>query len=212
LWVRPWMLIEYPEVPPSIGRFEADAFDPAAWKPEYPNTAFDNMRPDDAFWAARIVARFSDEAIRAIVEKARYSDPRATGYMTRTLITRRDKVLRTWLTAVNPVTDPALASSGVLTWANAAVAARMADAPESYTLRWFRLDNATGAELEIGEPHTVTRAEAAAPEAALAVPNGEYVGVRITARHPAFAAWAKPATFHFRREARGWAWVGAERH
>ena len=53
LYVRPWILINYPDVPPSIGRFEGDAFDPAAWKPEYPNPAFRNMRPDDAFWGAR---------------------------------------------------------------------------------------------------------------------------------------------------------------
>ncbi len=60
LYVRPWMLIDYPDVPPAVGRFEGDAFDPEKWKPEYPNTAFDNMRPDDAFWAARIVSKFSD--------------------------------------------------------------------------------------------------------------------------------------------------------
>ena len=86
-------------------RFEGISFDPVAWRPEYPNTAFDNMRADDAFWAARIVARFSDDAIRAVVAKARYSDPRASEYMTSTLIMRRDKVLRTWLAAVNPVVD-----------------------------------------------------------------------------------------------------------
>src|SRR5688500_3503233 len=59
LYVRPWMLIDYPDVPPSIGRLEGDSFDPLAWRPEYPNPAFDNLRPVDAFWAARIVARFS---------------------------------------------------------------------------------------------------------------------------------------------------------
>ena len=42
-------------------------------------------------------------AIRAIVEKARYSDPRATDYMTDVLVKRREKVLRAWLTAVNPL-------------------------------------------------------------------------------------------------------------
>ncbi len=77
LYTRPWMHFDYPPVPASVGRFEAKSFDPALWKPEYPNPAFDDMRPDDAFWAARIVARFSDEAIRVIVEKARFSDPRA---------------------------------------------------------------------------------------------------------------------------------------
>ena len=59
------MTIRYPDVPDSIGRIEAEAFDPLTWRPEYPNPAFENMRPDDAFWAARIVAKFSDEMIRA---------------------------------------------------------------------------------------------------------------------------------------------------
>ncbi len=73
IYTRPWMHIKYPEVPPAVGRLESSAFDPELWRPEYPNTAFDNMRPDDAFWAARIVSRFSDGDVRAIVEKAKYS-------------------------------------------------------------------------------------------------------------------------------------------
>ena len=78
------------------------------WRPEYPNPAFDNMRPDDAFWGARLVATFTDERIRAIVAKARYSDPAATDYIAQTLIARRDKVLKAWLTGVNPIVDPSL--------------------------------------------------------------------------------------------------------
>ena len=105
LYTRDWLHIDYPETPSSVGRFEGRSFDPLTWRPEYPNTAFDNMRPDDAFWAARIVARFSDSDIRAIVSKARYTDPRATDYITSTLIERRDKVLKTWLTGVNPLVD-----------------------------------------------------------------------------------------------------------
>ena len=69
-----------------------------------------NMRPDDAFWAARIVSRFTNEMIRGVVEKAQYSDPRATDYMTQVLITRRDKVVATWLNQVCPVIDPSLAA------------------------------------------------------------------------------------------------------
>ena len=62
------MRVDYPYPQyAEIGRIEADHFDPPKWKPDYPNAAFDRMLPDDAFWAARIVARFSDEAIRAIV-------------------------------------------------------------------------------------------------------------------------------------------------
>ena len=75
------------------------------WKPEYPNPAFANMRPDDAFWAARMVSKFSDAAIRAVVEKAVYTDPAATDFMTKTIIARRDKVVATWLNQVCPVVD-----------------------------------------------------------------------------------------------------------
>jgi hypothetical protein len=211
LYVRPWMLFDYPDVPRSIGRFEGDAFDPAAWKPEYPNPAFDNMRPDDAFWAARIVSRFSDAAIRAIVEKAQYSDPRATEYMTETLIKRRDKVLKTWLNGVNPVVDLSLASSGQLTWTNAAVAADVAEPPTSYTLRWFRFDNASNTRADLGETQTVSATSATVPPVLLNAAAGEYIGVEMTAEHPKQLAWAKPATFYFRRSSDGWTWVGAER-
>ena len=60
LYIRPWILVDYWEEAKSVGRFEADFFDPVKWRPEYPNPAFDNLRPDDAFWGARLVARFSD--------------------------------------------------------------------------------------------------------------------------------------------------------
>jgi hypothetical protein len=126
LYVRPWMTITYPHVPKSVGRLEAERFDPLKWKPEYPNVAFDNMRPDDAFWAARIVSKFPDEAIRAVVEKAAYSDPAATDYMTKTIIARRDKVVAAWINQVCPIVDAALSSDGTLTFANAAVDAKVA--------------------------------------------------------------------------------------
>ena len=61
--------------PPSAGAFDSTSFDPVRWKANYPNPAFSNMRPDDAFWGARLVARFSDEAIRAIVDQVRFDDP-----------------------------------------------------------------------------------------------------------------------------------------
>src|SRR5262245_17637721 len=125
-YVRPWMLIDYPDVPKSIGRLEAKSFNPLEWKPEYPNSAFENMRTDDAFWAARIVSRFTDEMIGAVVRKAQYSDARATRYMTDTLIARRDKVVAAWLNQVCPVVDPTLGSDGAFSFANAAVLARAA--------------------------------------------------------------------------------------
>ena len=52
--------------------------------------------------------------------------------MTQTLITRRDKVVAAWLNQVCPVVDPALAADGALTFENAAIDARAADAGEGY--------------------------------------------------------------------------------
>jgi len=209
VYVRPWMLIDYPDVPASVGRFEAQAFDPEKWKPEYPNPAFENMRPDDAFWAARIVARFTDDLVSAVVKKAQYSDSRATEYMTRTLITRRDKVLSTWLNHVCPVVNPRLLADGGFTFTNVALEARAATAAESYQLRWFRFDNATGIRASVGEEQMATTLSGRAPAGLL--DSGEYVGVAVTARHAQHPGWARPVTFFFRRGSSEWMLVGVER-
>jgi hypothetical protein len=208
-YVRPWQLIDYPEVPTSIGRFESKAFDPIKWKPEYPNVAFENMRPDDAFWAARIVSRFTDEMIGAVVKKAQYSDPRATDFLTAALIERRDKVVATWLNQVAPIVDPTLTSDGALTFANGAVSAGVADAPASYQLQWFRFDNASSTRTPVGGRETVSGLSARAPSELLG--GGEFAGVEISATHPQRPGWAKPSTFFFRRGAAGWTLVGVER-
>ena len=86
---------------------------PDAWKPEYPNPAFQNMRPDDAFWGARLVARFTPEDVAAVVAKGEYSDPAATAYVTKVLLERRRKILETWLNGVTPLVEPAIVD-GVL--------------------------------------------------------------------------------------------------
>jgi hypothetical protein len=209
LYVRPWMSIRYPDVPDSVGRIEAEAFDPLTWRPEYPNPAFDNIRPDDAFWGARIVAKFTDEMIHKVVEKARYSDPRATEYMTQVLINRRDKVVAAYINQVCPVIDPALASDGTLRFANAAVDAKAATPPSQYTLQWFAFDNATDTPRDVGAPTATTTTSGQAPPELLK--SGDFIGVRISAAHPDQPRWSSAATFTFRRTAAGWEIVGIER-
>ena len=198
IYARPWTRISYPEVPRAVGRFEADAFEPTSWKPEYPNPAFENMRPEDAFWAARIISRFDDATVRAVVEKARYSDPRATEYMTATLLRRRDKVLRAWLTPINPLVDFSLSASGELTFANAAEQAGVATPPSGYRLQWARFDNLTGlatdagGEIAVGEPRAQAPAAVTTPRA-----NADFIQVRVAAIHPDFPSWATPVTVYF---------------
>jgi hypothetical protein len=209
LYVRPWITVDYWQKAKSVGRFEADFFDPLAWKAEYPNPAFDNMQPADAFWAARLVARFSDEMIRAVVGKARYTEPGAADHIASTLITRRDKVVRTWLTQVNPLADPRLASDGTLTFQNAAVEADIATAPSSYRIVWKAFDNTLGQPSDPVATVEVSAPRAVAPPSLLA--GAEFVMAAVQTNHPEYPHWTKPVTFTFRRAGSAWQAVGLER-
>ena len=91
--LSPWQTIPYKEYYPSIGKFEGDRFDPKKWRPQTPTTAYMETRDDDAFWAARRLAVFSDELIRAAVKAGQFSDPKAEKYLGDVLIKRRDKIL-----------------------------------------------------------------------------------------------------------------------
>ena len=208
LFVRPWITVDYWQEARSVGRFESDFFDPLAWRPEYPNPAFDNMRADDAFWGARLVAAFSDEAIRAVVAKARYSEPGAADHIARTLIARRDKVVRAWLTGVNPLVNPQLGGDGTLTFDNATVAAGIAAPATAYALTWSAFDNTTGTAVGESNEERVTAPRAAAPAALL---GRGFIRVTVRTVHPEHPQWDSPVTFTFRRAGNAWDTVGIER-
>jgi hypothetical protein len=214
LYFKPWITIRYPDVPASVGRFEGTRFDPEAWKPEYPNPAFRNMRPEDAFWGARLVARFTPADIAAVVAKGEYSDPAAAAYVTKVLVERRQKVLATWLNVVTPLVDPTLVD-GVLRAGNAAAANGVADAPRRYVAQWFSWNNATGARQPVGSEVEVAGSvdlTLPLPVALASRESGEYIGVTVAGEHPAHPGWAAyPVTFSFRRTAGGWEAVGITR-
>lgn len=102
LHVPAWQRVRYPDLP-EVGRFESEAFDPASWKPIYPNPAFENRLPDDCFWAAKQVMAFTDEEIRHLVLTGEYEDERTVEWLTQTLIARRNKIGRTWFSTVLPL-------------------------------------------------------------------------------------------------------------
>jgi hypothetical protein len=210
LYARPWTRIDYPDVPPSVGRFESEAFNPELWRPEYPNAAFDNMRPDDAFWAARIVAKFDAEMVRAVVEKARFTDPLATDYLTRTLMQRREKVLRAWLAKINPLVEFAISETNELTFQNVAEAEGLAMPAEEYRIQWARFDNTTGAASDVSNA-VVRQPRAPLPSPFQGAAAPEFLEARVSAVHPGFPSWAQPVTVHFRRSGSSWKLVGLTR-
>jgi hypothetical protein len=103
-WKRPWEQdeeIRFVEV----GHFDASLFEPAEWKPNYPNLAFRSMDAADGYWGAKIVTAFSDELIHRIVSEGRYGRPECARHVEETLITRRDAIGDYWLQEVTPLED-----------------------------------------------------------------------------------------------------------
>ena len=121
----------------------------------------------------------SDEIIRAAVQAGQYSDPRAEQFLVDALIERRNKIGQYWLTAINPVVDPALGADGSLNFRNAAVDYKFAEPPDSYLVKWYRFDNGTGESQELG-----TRT-GQPPFASPADLTGSFVRVDISAVDPA---------------------------
>jgi hypothetical protein len=207
-WLSPWQTARYP-VYESVGRFEGDAFDPTTWRPHAPTRGYVEMRADDAFWAARRVMAFSDDAIRAVVSTGQLADAEAERYLIDVLIKRRDAIGRAYLPAINPIVDPALTAGGVLTFGNAAVDAGVAPAPESYRAVWQRFDNATGNTSPIAE--VSARGTQMQAPAGLPTATGSYLQVDLSASSPTHAAWSRPVVVHFRRTTSGWQRAGLER-
>jgi hypothetical protein len=205
--LSPWTTIKYTEAP-SIGTFEGDRFDPRRWKTHTPNAASIEMRDDDAFWAARRVAAFSTDMIRAIVHTGEFSDPAAERAIGDIMIKRREKILRTYLPAVNPIVTPRLENNR-LSFENAAVAADVARAPEVYRASWFHFDNATGESRLLSETTSVTTTVEAPVDLPTAADS--FILVELSADSWEYEAWRRPIRTYFRLDADGWKLVGLER-
>jgi hypothetical protein len=205
--LSPWQTVKYTEGP-EIGKFEGDRFDPRTWRTHTANAALVEMRDDDAFWAARRVAAFSDAMIRAIVHTGEFSDPASEKAIGDIMIKRRDTILRTYLPAVNPIVTPRLENNR-LSFENAAVAADVARAPELYRASWFHFDNATGESRPLSETTSATttiEAPAALPTAA-----GSFILIELSANSREHEAWRRPIRTYFRLDADGWKLVGLDR-
>ncbi|MFQ5790789.1 MAG: hypothetical protein ACE5JI_09975, partial [Acidobacteriota bacterium] len=198
LWRRDWMKVKFPDYP-SVGNYEAESFEPARWKTEYPNPAFLRMDAADAFWAARIVSRFTDENIRALVARARLSHPEAAAYLTNTLIRRRDKAAAYWITRTNPLDRfDVLGRRGSrleLTFDNAAIRVGAARPGATYRVRWWALDNLAGGEELVGDETALPEARVTVPEAAWGARDDvgdRYALAAIRTLHADFPHWRRP--------------------
>ena len=100
---EPWRRARQETGIPSIGNYESAVYRPQDFTQLVQQPAFREMTDRDGYWGAKIVASFSDAQIAAAVEAAHYDDPRASDYLVRNLIVRRDKIARHWFGRVAPL-------------------------------------------------------------------------------------------------------------
>ena len=194
----------------SIGRLPADntRFNPDLWKPRVPNQAFLHARADDKFWAARKLAAMSTDLIAAAVRAGQFGDPKSEAFLVRALAQRRDAIAKAYLTAVNPIADPIM-TDGVLTFANAAVDADVARAPQAYHAVWSTFDNTTHSTRRIAE--TSSRTTSADVPKELPTADGAFIQIAMSAVDGEQPAWGIPVHAYFRLRGGEWRLVGFER-
>ena len=216
LWRRGWMNARYADHP-SLGTVEADFFEPWKWKTEYPQPAFDQMDAADAFWAARIASRFTNDMIREIVAAARLSNPVVADTLADIIIRRRDKVVAYWIKQTNPldeVTIDETVHGTDVRFDNAAIRLGAASAQASYTARWSQFDNASGAMQAIGDEVSIEDNRVRIPHDAWGPRDGSanrYATVSIATHHSEHPEWKKPVVITLRERAGAIDVVGIER-
>lgn len=111
---RPWDDVkEYPEDGPIFGYYDVANFEPNEWHNGYPHPAFNRADMVDKFWGAKIVSRFTDEHVAELVAEGKFSNPVNARYLERTLIGRRDKIVREYFERISPFDLPRTKKSEV---------------------------------------------------------------------------------------------------
>ncbi len=98
-----WENTTWEVIDPTLGWLEGENFDPAAWKPNWPNRAFQLATDRDGYWGAKLVGSFSDEQIRAAVDAGRLPNRHVADTLASILMLRRDLVVKHWYGKVSPL-------------------------------------------------------------------------------------------------------------
>ena len=91
---RPW--VRHGVVYPQTGYFTNEGFDPATWRPQIPNYAFQDMTVADAQWAAALLKKITDAMVIAAVDAGDITNEKARQDLIQKLIERRDIIINYW--------------------------------------------------------------------------------------------------------------------
>jgi hypothetical protein len=195
-----WETAKYPHHLPAAGNFTTSGFDPLTWKPNYPNPAFLEMTPQDAYWGAKRVMSFSNEDIHTIVEAGQFSNPAVTDYIANVLIARRDLIGKAWFSRVAPLEDFTVAE-GRLYYTDLGQKYGVIPAAD-YNYSWFSLDDESGKKIAAADGST-----SALPSRLASLAGGNFIGCTLTdAKEP-----RRSVTVIFRKQDNQWTPLGIER-
>lgn len=85
------------------GVLSSENFNPKKWQPDKQNPAFKYMSYRDAFWASKILQKFTDDDIRRIVAMSGYKDKKTSDRIVGEILTRRNKIVSFWFQRLNPI-------------------------------------------------------------------------------------------------------------
>jgi len=195
-----WETVHYPHEMPAVGNFTASAFDPLAWKANYPNPAFVQMTPLDGYWGAKRVMAFRDEQIRAIIEEGKFHDPKVVDYITKALESRRDAIGRAWFRQVLPLEGFRIVDDR-LTFDDLGVQYGFSSL-NHYQLSWFVWHNDAKQKEDVPSSEN-----SVLPDSLKSLAAGSYIGCRIALDH----ADKRSVTIYFRHDGDNWKLVGISR-
>ncbi|HEY1907080.1 MAG TPA: hypothetical protein VGG91_13625 [Myxococcaceae bacterium] len=164
---EPWDRAHLGPTGETLGYFDDTDFVPEEWKSGYPNPAFSRMTERDAAWMARILARFTDERIDALLGEARADTPLVRSELLRILKSRRDKILRRWLVRLSSFTDPVVEMRGGARWLclqDRAEEAGLGAPPDPWATAWSNTRQAVRTPLERTPEGVCARVPAESPD------------------------------------------------
>ena len=185
----------YPEYQ-SVGRWEGEAFDCLGWRNDYPNPAFVRMTPRDAFWAAKIIMRFTREELEAIVETGEYRDSNVAQYFLDVFLQRQAKCGEAGINGTNPLDDFRI-SGRYLEFTNLSKAHGFVDSETRYSVSWSLFDNRTGAQEALRSAVTQSETRSELPERPRKGPDA-FLMAEIRSLNTDFSQWDAPIAVYLR--------------
>jgi hypothetical protein len=196
---------------PSLGFLRGEDFDPKKWDSSWTNPAFAAMTDADAYWAAKIVAAFTEEHLRAAVQTGALPRAELEETLVERLTARRHRLIEFWFGQVSTVEEPVVAQQGSgllrLSFRDLGIEQGLWDAGSTvydWVFEHDALDGSGSAQPRAGADQLldVTWAGGSAGTA----PSSELAVLEIVTRRPGLAP--EPARVFLRWDGRGYQVVG----